>query len=164
VGKVPQRTSETDLDAVGESLVAYGAPLGGWAPKKRLLLEEALAGGVLLAKQNATVLSVLPVVLAKTAEFLDPPALTRAAQKWGVASEMGMLLALTGEVTGNRTLAQMATGYPRCNTPTFFLETDNATSGLRRLALERTPQVVRKWGFWMNASLDDFADRVRKFA
>ena len=129
-----------------------------------MLLEQALAGGILLAKENATVLSVLPVVLAKVSHALDPPALKRAAQMRGVESEMGMLLALAGDLTGDVRLADLASDYPKRTDHEFFLKSDASSSRLQRRAEECTPEVVRSWGFLMNASRADFADRVKKSA
>lgn len=157
---------EERLADVWDSLVAYGAPLVGRRPNKRMLLEEALARGVLLAKDNATVLSVFPVLLAKVADALDPPALQRASQSAGVESEMGMLLALTGQLAGNDHLTKLAGKFPKRQGQgrKFFLNSDESSPRLQLLAQERTPAVVRQWGFLMNASQADFAERLRKFA
>jgi len=51
----------SNAEAVGQSLVAYGAPLAGWDGVVHMSLEAALVAGLGLARENATVLRVLPV-------------------------------------------------------------------------------------------------------
>src|SRR5574337_869364 len=83
---------------VRRSLAAYGAPLLGEEPKPAFPLSETLLRGLKAARDDATVLRVLPVVIAKHATELDWNDLTERARRMNLRGELGMLLDLTAKV------------------------------------------------------------------
>jgi len=79
------------------TLAAYGAPLAV-KPKRDMTLEEALARALVAARRDPTLVLSVPVVLLDNARTLDGRKLRRTAREHGVASELGMMLALAAKV------------------------------------------------------------------
>lgn len=155
------RPEVTDT-AVRESLQAYGAPLLEDHPQAHWSLEETLVFAAELARRDATVLRVLPVVLATHHRTLDRKALRRLAVQHRVKAEVGVLLDLTGNLIGEKTLQSMAK-------PLFdekqtewrdFPQTRNEFEA--ELAVMRSPEVARRWRFRMNMSEDSFRSFLSK--
>jgi DNA-binding transcriptional ArsR family regulator len=147
---------------VRRSLAAYGAPLLGEEPRAFYSLVEALLRGLRLARKNATVLRVLPVVLAKHAQELDWTDLKERARGMNLRAELGMLLDLTGTVAGLPELRTQADDLAdgRRKRQRFFPEV--ASSYERKLAEQRSPESATRWHFAMNMTEDSFRVMVRK--
>jgi hypothetical protein len=64
----------------------------GEEPKPSFSLAETLLRGLKAARDDATVLRVLPVVVAKHARDLDWTDLTERARRMNLRAELGMLL------------------------------------------------------------------------
>lgn len=147
---------------VRRSLAAYGAPLAGEEPRAALSLSETLVRALKLARRDATILRVLPVVLAKHVNDLDWTDLVERAHRTNVKSELGMLLDLTADVARLPNLrartAELRDG--RRKRPRYF----PAVAGTfeKQLAERRTPDAASRWQFFMNMTEDSFREFVSK--
>lgn len=136
------------------SLVAHGAPLLGWptAPTP-LPLEETVVRSLAVARLNATVLRVLPGLMARRAADFDLGLLKSWASRLGQEAAVGFLLDLTAHLFGTSPLAQLRDELVHAQHPKqaeFFLASDGDTARGRQLAEARTPECARVWGFRMN--------------
>lgn len=147
---------------VYESLKAYGAPLVGWDGRATLSLEEALAQGLCLAHEDSTLLRTLPVVFARHAHRLDATRLTARARELGCEAELGMLLELTAQLTGNQRLGALACSleHARPAEPRFFFEPRGPME--RKYTPLRTHALVRRWGFFLDMPPDVFGTLLAK--
>lgn len=147
---------------VRSSLAAYGAPLAGEEPRATLKLSETLVRALKVARRDATVLRVLPVVLAKHASELDWTDLFERAHRANVRSELGMLLDLTADVARLPNLrartAELRDG--RRKRPRYFPSVDNRFE--KQLATRRTPEAASRWQFFMNMTEESFREMVSK--
>jgi predicted transcriptional regulator len=156
----PKRTV-TDPE-VRESLIAYGAPLLGGHPETHWPLEETLAHALQLARRDATVMRVLPVVLAKNRHRFDREALVGLARDHKVKAELGMLLELTGDLLGDRSLKEMADGLydGRCRRWRAFPETKNRFEA--ELAKRNTFPIAARWYLRTTMTEDSFRSILGK--
>lgn len=147
---------------VRRSLAAFGAPLQGEEPRASWPLAESLLRGLRLARADATILRVLPVVLAKHAREIDWTDLKERARRMNLRSELGMLLDLTGTVAGLPELRAHAEELAdaRRTRVRFFPEVSGSYE--RRLAEHRSPPSAKRWHFAMNMTEESFRDLVRK--
>lgn len=157
---------EERMDAVGMSLVYFGAPLTYYEKRRTMDVLPAIAGGALLARSDATLLSVMPVVIVKNRAslLLSPLELKHECEAIDAEAEMGMLLDLTASMTGDAVLAELSSAFKVKDVPEYFLHSDNTSDSRRTLADMRTPDVIRRHGFMVNATLEDFMGRIDKFA
>jgi DNA-binding transcriptional ArsR family regulator len=155
---------KTDHDdrKVRRALAAFGAPLLGEEPRATWSLSESVLRGLRLARTDATVLRVLPVVLAKHAREIDWTDLMERARRMNLRAELGMLLDLTGTVAGlpemrarSKELADARRKRVR-----FFPEVSGVFE--RRLAEQRSPASATRWHFAMNMTEESFRELVRK--
>jgi hypothetical protein len=147
---------------VRRSLAAYGAPLAGEEPRPSYSLAETLLRGLKAARSDATVLRVLPVVVAKHASELDWKDLTERARRMNLRAELGMLLDLTATVAELPNLRVHAEELSdgRRKRPRYFPFVEGAFE--RQLAARRSPEAARRWHFLMNMTEDSFRETVRK--
>ena len=137
-------TSQQPTSAsVLESLVAHGAPLVGWtAARAPLSLEESVVRALRVARSNATVLRVLPALLAKRATDFDLAALKSWAAQLGEEAALGFLADLTVQLFGVSPLTRLREGLVHAQHPQqaeYFLTSDADTARGRQLAEARTP-------------------------
>jgi hypothetical protein len=160
------RDRENARPEVVEALVSHGAPLWGRGDPTRLSLEEAVAGGLALARRHPVLLHVLPAVLHGCSGRMSLPALRSCVGPGGLPA-LGMLLDLTAEVTGSTRLRRWAREIRRAceprDPPELFFEGARRGARYLEVARRRTPEVARRWGFLMATPLDDFAAAARKF-
>jgi predicted transcriptional regulator len=151
-----------DDSSVMESLVAYGAPLLAYKPRRHLPLEEALIQGLRAAKRDGTLLKVLPVVVAKNAQVLDWAALKENAKREKLRAELGMLVDLTADVAQMPELKERVRDLEdrRRTVTSFFCEPRSKYE--RELAKSVTPAAARKWHFLMNLGEDTLRSALRK--
>ncbi len=147
----------------------YGAPLlvtKHLAPEEVPALEEVLVQGMQLAHRDATVAEVLPLVLWHQRKRLDLAKLAQLATKHDEAQTLGLFLALTGELAGDRTLVRAAEPLRdgRYRRMRYFFTADGRTELSRELARHHTPKVAKRWHFFMNMPLEGFGSHFRKFA
>lgn len=159
----PFAIADVSVDAVYESLVAFGAPLPNWQPRREMRLEEALPPALWLSHGNPTLLRVLPLVLARHAAKLDWALLEKKTQEFGQEAELGFLLELTAELTADAKLAERAARFEmaKCAQPRFYFEPRGDRD--RRLVEMRTPPVARRWGFLLNMPTDSFRSLLSKY-
>jgi hypothetical protein len=157
-----------DAPEIVEDLIALGAPLWGRASTRRPHLAATIARAIGEARKHPAILRVLPLVLHRQAGRLSWKAL-RAAIAPGDRAALGMVLDLSAAVTGDERLARLAravwkTGV-RQEPPAPFFDSPSARS--RRyleLAAQRTPEVVRRWGFLVATPLEDFRAAIERFS
>jgi len=151
----------TDRD-VRRSLVAYGAPLVGEELRQVYSLSETILRGLRAARTDATVLRVLPVVVAKHAARLDWTDLKERARRMNLRAELGMLLDLTAAVASLPELrthaAELTDG--RRKRLRYFPRVEGAFE--EQLAARRSPEAATRWHFVMNMTEDSFREMVRK--
>jgi DNA-binding transcriptional ArsR family regulator len=143
---------------------SLGAPLP--VPPAPVLPEEreqVLVEAVRLARRDATLARVLPVVLAAQFDKLDRNRLEAAAVRAHEKHALGFFLALTAELQGNSAMREWAAGFRdhRVKGPRPFFALPSARSA-RNLAVRRTPQVAREWGYLMDLDLDAFRSAFDK--
>ncbi len=157
----PPEPGSTGL--VMESLVAAGAPLWHWEPREHMSREELLPLALSLSHTDATVLRVLPLVLAKSWSGLNWRRVVQLAESVGELPALGMLVDLTGELTNDPSMAARAAELESARVPlleSFYFPAKNKYDA--ELAQARTPQVARKWGFLMNMTVDAFQGLLEK--
>ncbi len=157
----PSAPSSGDRN-VRRSLAAYGAPLLGEQPKAVFSLAETILRGLKAARNDATILRVLPVVVAKNAKDLDWIDLTERARRMNLRAELGMLLDLTAKVANLPELRARAEALSdaRRKRPRYFPLVEGAFE--KRLAARRSPEAARRWHFLMNMTEESFRETVRK--
>ena len=125
-------------------------------------LEETLLLGLEEARSDATVLRVLPALLARNARDVDWADLREEARRRKLKAELGVVVDLCADVTSTPALsnevAALHDGRRKSNR--YFPEVKNKYEA--KLAQLRSPEVAQRWGFWMNASVDSFRDLVEK--
>jgi len=153
---------ETLARRVRESLAGWRAPLAGVRPVKHLSLEESLLHGLDEAKNDATVLRVLPLVLQRNAQDLDWPELREGARRRKLKAELGVVAELCSVVTSTPSFSENVAELhdARRKTMRFLPAVKNEYEA--KLAELRSPEVARRWGFLMNATLESFRDLVEK--
>lgn len=165
----PRPRSTAPRDERGETarrqLRALGAPLPvdpvSVAPDER---ERVLVAGVELARRDPTVARVLPLVLWKQRDALNRERLELVARRSKEKHAVGFMLALTGELAGDRKLTRLAEQLRdrRVKRVRPFFELP-ATRSAEATALRRTPELARKWGYSMNLDMDSFRSQFEKF-
>lgn len=139
-----------------ETLAAFGAPLAGERPQEHMNLEDAIVAGLQAARCDGTLLRVLPVVLAKNLDHLDWQALKEGARRRKLKAELGLLVELTADLLDRPELRRQVVDLRdrRRRVARYFPQARNEFE--RRLAQERSPAVARRWGFFMNMSVESF--------
>lgn len=147
---------------VRRSLIAHGAPLLGERQKAVFGLAETILRGLKAARNDATILRVLPVVIAKRAKELDWTDLAERARRMNLRAELGMLLDLTADVADIPDLKARAKELwdARRKRPRYYPFVEGAFE--RQLAAQRSPGAARRWHFLMNMTEDSFRETVRK--
>lgn len=155
-------TPMVDDALVREALVAYGAPLLGNGPQAHWSLEETIARALRVARHDATVMRVVPVVLAKNRNELDGQELLRAARKYQVKAELGMILDLSDELLGTQTFKDLVERLndKRRHVWQFFPEVKNRFEV--ELAKSNAFEVAQRWHFHTNMTRDSFESLLSK--
>ncbi len=150
-----------DPTAVYESLVFYGAPLVGYAPRRHAPLETLVPAATRYARADATVLRVLPLVLARNAEALDWGALLREASAAGQTNEVSMLIELAADLADIPALREAASRLsPTDGSLDYFFPTAGRFD--RALVESRTEPFARRWGFLLNMPRESFRAVLEK--
>ena len=150
-------------ESTAETLVAMGAPLAGFRPQLHGSLESALARSLEFSRTNATLLRVLPIVLARWWRRLDWARLEQEARELGALETLGMLTELTASLANAPELAERARVWWRpVSEATFFFAPRNVFD--EELARARTPLLARRWGYLMNMGDDSFRSLFERHA
>lgn len=156
--------ADAERRTVRESLAAYGAPLLGNEPRRHYTLSDTVLRGLKLARTDATVLRVLPLVVFKHVHDFDWTDLRERARRMNLKAELGMLLDLTSDVASLPALRtearQLSDG--RRKRERFFLHVHGQFG--RKLAQMRTPASAARWQFSVNMPEDVFRETLRKHA
>ncbi len=162
--RTPGTKSQPSDPDLRPSLAAYGAPLMSDAPRPALPLADAVLRGLRAARTDATLLRVLPVVVAKNALRFDWPDLRERARRMNLKAELGMLLELTGHAGGLPEVEAQAAALRdgRRRRTRFFSTVANRYD--EKLAEMRTPPSAARWGFRMNMTEESVRDMLRKHA
>lgn len=148
-------SANSDWEATAQTLVALGAPLTGWKANQVLSPDLAFLNGLEFAKENATVLRALPLVLARQWRRFDWARLEQAARERGLLALLGMVSELTAALADLPELARWAQKFwEPASKPRHLFGVRNEFE--RELAEVRSPAVARKWGFLMNMGEDSF--------
>lgn len=150
------------LEPLRESLAAYGAPFASARREAHMPLEDAVLSALEAARTDGTVLRVLPIVLSKNLEQLQWGALKEGASRRKLKAELGFLIELTAELLGRPALRRQAAALRdrRRRVPRYFPEARSEFE--RRLARARSPAVARRWGFYMNSSMESFRSSLER--
>ena len=153
-----------DLDAVGEALTAYGAPLLGFERRTHWSAEETLVRALPVARTDTTILRVLPVFIRDRMASLTWPMIFEHARELNVIRELGALLELTAALAGLPALARLANELwiAPSGVAEPFLPIPNRFA--RELAEARTPPAMRRWGFLINMDEEIFRSLLARHA
>ena len=148
-------------------LAEAGAPLlAEPAEEPSPTLEVVLAEGLVLARRDATVARVMPLLLWRRRDDVDVDRLTAEATRRDERQTLGFFLDLAGQLGRSPALkaaARRLRDGRRRRVEPFFR---GGPGGPLALAAARrtTPAVARRWGFVMNVGLDSFASLFEKHA
>ena len=147
------------------NLRRHGAPLvASGVPGDALPVEETLAEALLLARRRPDVARVWSVVFARNRSGVDLARLRALAEDRRHGRTLGFFLSLVGMFLRDAQLMDQAERLrpdPGLDMEYFFLMPRGARA--RELAERRTPDLARKWRYWMNTSVASFASCFRKF-
>jgi hypothetical protein len=87
-----------DDSRVRESLAAYGAPLAAYQGRAHASLETTVVQALGFAKQDASLLKVLPLVVLKNVAKMNWGVLKEEARRAKLKAELGMLVELVADV------------------------------------------------------------------
>jgi DNA-binding transcriptional ArsR family regulator len=138
------------------SLRAWGAPLAGVRPRKADTLETTLVAALDLARRDASVLVVLPAVVARNARHVDWERLRRAAREQKVKAELGLVLELASRLAGALDVRAEARPLVDRRRRGFRAFPEAGDRFALALAKARSPRPALRWGFWMNLSEASF--------
>jgi hypothetical protein len=147
---------------VKESLVAFGAPLLAYKGSEHFTLEETLLRGLRAAKEDPSLLRVLPLVLLKNASAVKWVVLKESARRAKLKAELGMLVELTADAAGQPDLKKNVKELAdrRRKGSRFFNEPRSRYE--RQLTESVTPRAARKWGFRLNLTEDSLRSVLQK--
>lgn len=161
VGGLPP--ADAAAHAVRRRACALGAPLPVEPdPSAELDREQAVVDAVALARRDATLARVLPVMLWLQRDHLDREQLEIRARAARQKHVLGFLLHLTAELARDRSLrtwAQSLRDRRARGTRRFF--TLPGVTGAREP--RRTPAIARHWGFTLDLDLEAFRTQFDKF-
>jgi hypothetical protein len=156
------------LNRVRARLAEAGAPLSGSGEPtlgRQERLEELALDAVRVAPLDATLTRALPLFFWRNRARLDPGTLAGAARGSREARAMGFFLDLTGELSGDQSFCAAANDLRPSRSPskTYFFRSSTASPFAREAARRNTPEVARRWGYFMNMPLDSFRTLFDKF-
>jgi hypothetical protein len=155
-----------DRNVVLWNLKRYGSPLAWYGhPTQKLSLEETLAHGLALSRTEPSVAEAWPVVFVKHRSEVDLDALAAMASQLGQTQTLGFFMGLLGELLQDSSLEALEEKLGRGQSwkMRYFFDLGQGPLYLE-LTRMKTPEVAKRWGFWMNTTLEDFRSALRKFA
>lgn len=155
-------TSPEVQKQVRESLAAWGAPLAGVRPRKHHPLGETILLGLEAAQRDGTVLRVLPVVLARHHRKVDWLAVREDARRRKLKAELGFLIELSADLLNDRSLGAEGASLRDRRRKLMRFFPQPMSSYEEELARRRTPDLAKRWGFWMNMTQDSFRSLLDK--
>lgn len=165
--KLPEKSSEEEA-SLRANLVSLGLPVladtsAANTPPRAASVERTLVEAVLLSERDASVARALPVLFARVADRLDYRALKAESRRAGNKRRVGFFLELTGKLGGFEEMTEAAENFfdRRCKSSRPYFVKPSKYSA--ELALKRTPDLAKKWGWTMNMGMDAFENTYRKF-
>jgi len=162
--KPTSTAQDRDDQAAMDFLSAHGAPWGRGAPvPARPDAETLVLQCLALARRNATVARVLPLVLWRLRATLNWDKVVGRAREQGQAHVLGFFLELAGRFGGDKALRSLSRHLRdgRRTRPRLFFLRPHGPEALRA-ARRNTPAPARRFGFTMNLGLDSFESAFRK--
>ncbi len=146
---------------VKESLAYFGAPLAKHQRRQHLGLETTLVRALSMAKRDATVLKSLPVFVLKHRNRLDWPVLKEEARRLKLKAELGMVVELAADASGQVELKARVADLKdhRRRTDVFFVEPRNEYD--RGVVVQASPPAARRWGFFADVQEDSVRTALR---
>lgn len=134
-------------DRLRAELAALGAPLAVEPAKRPRAAETVLVDALGLAREDATVLRTLPVVLQQLGSRLDWTRLRHEAQSAGRSAELGMLASLTADLAGRPELKrEVDDSEDHRRTRVRFFHSGHHSWRELELAERRTPRLYAGGG------------------
>ena len=160
-------SATTEALQLKADLVSLGLPVfaGALSPASRSTgsLESLVVEAAKLAEDDASVARSLPVLLVRLKDQLDYKVLKQASRRADSKHRVGFFLDLAGKLGSDVDMSRAAESFfdhRRKLTRSFF---SNQSKYSTELALKRTPDLAKKWGWTMNMGLDAFESTYRKF-
>lgn len=153
-------------ERVRRALKALGAPLTVTGPQPpRMVLEDVVLDALELARRDATVARVLPVLLWKQRGELRWKVLFKGVSGAENKHVLGFFLALTTLLSEEQQFASLASLLKdkRIRQSRHFFHGVESPRA-KQLAKLKTPDIAHEWGFLMNMELDSFRTTFDKFA
>lgn len=129
--------------------------------------EELLVKAVVLAKDNSSLLRTLPLLAKRLGSGLSAPQLVYWSKQHHVDRELGFLLDLTANLSGDKKYSTLARQLKdkRWSKQSSFLKREENLKGFQaKLAEQNTPELAKKWFLTLNMGLDSFRSTYLKFA
>jgi hypothetical protein len=147
-------------------LAGLGLPVDSrkFQPSGQEETESLLADGCELARKDASVARVLPVLIYRLKDRLNYELLRKFCSRKNQIQAMGFFLELTAHLSGDSVLLAVAGRFRdrRITRVHDFFPITTETG--RQLAELKTPKLAREWNWLMNMSIDSFRRPFRKFA
>jgi hypothetical protein len=149
---LPSTRVAPDNASLRASLAHHGAPLMGTEPIDVMLLEATVLASLASARNNGTILRILPIVIAKNRHRINWVDLKEGARRACLKAELGWLLEFTGMLLSDDKLLKHASELKdrRRTRKVYYPEARNRFE--QELAEDASPEVARRWGFMMNMS------------
>ena len=160
-----QKNSYEPSSKLKENLAYLGMPVNARKspPKKGTRVESLLVDAANLAKDDASVARALPVLFHKLKNVVDYDVLKFESRKKDNKHRVGFFLDLEGVLSKDRDMSEVAQEFfdKRYKSDKLFFSKQSKYA--KELALARTPELAKKWGWLMNMSMDTFESHYRKF-
>lgn len=146
-----------------QSLAAYGAPLASTEPSSTLALEEALVEGLKLSHHKAVVFRTLPIVLLKNRNSLDWGLVKTKAASANESRALGLMVDLTATVADQPDLRRHVEDLrvSDADGTEYYFQVRSRYD--RASAESRSPEVARRWGYFLNTTEDSLRTLLFKF-
>ncbi|MBX7115940.1 MAG: helix-turn-helix domain-containing protein [Myxococcaceae bacterium] len=153
------RREEAFLLRLKQSLVFYGARFADLRPVEHMAREDALLFAVAQSRKHASILRVVPDVIAKNADKLNWETLRLVSRQRGIAAELGMVTYLAAETMAldylKANVEPLKDARPAPENPRYFPEVTSKAE--RKLADLRSPHAALVWHLRSNVTSESFA-------
>jgi hypothetical protein len=125
--------------------------------------ERALAAGARLSHRDPSVARILPALVWKLRDRLDPDRLVIEARRQAEKQALGLFVDLAAELGGDPSLLRLAERLRDRrirSTKDFFHRSRSPYA--RRLAELNTPDAARRWHYRLNMGMDSFEASFRR--
>jgi molybdenum-dependent DNA-binding transcriptional regulator ModE len=157
----PVADEESDAEVRGW-LVDLGALLDA-RRRKAPSPERVLAAAARLSHRDPSVARILPALVWKHRDRLDPDRLVTEARRQGEKQALGFFVEMAAELGGDPSLARWAEPLRdrRVRSTRDFFQRSSSPHA-RRLAELHTPPAARRWHYRLNIGTDSFEAAFRR--